>query len=282
MKKLYLILLLLSLMALNSIANDGSFQASGGQLVPVKETDISVKKEILRLRRNGRRMMVDVYYEFYNPTSDYKKLIVGFETPPPSGDFYVPEGRDIYKEQPSIYNFSVRVNGQKLMYEVALYPYNSTYALSPEQILQMKRRDERGEGSDEIEFEYVYYFNAVFKPGMNIVRHTYQYDVSGSVDTEFEFPYDLTPACRWANGQIDDFTLIIDMGAPESFLISQRFFNSSDTWTIHGEGNQFYDAQYKAKGFNVRSGYVEFKKKNFKPAGELFIFKKRKIENEYY
>ena len=236
MKKLFSALFQFVFMAFGAIANDGAFQASGGQLVPVTETEIRVKKEILKLRKDGRRMMVEVYYEFYNPTSDYKKLIVGFETPPPSGDFFVPEGRDIYKEQPSIYNFSVRVNGERLNYKVALYPYGSEKALSQDQILRMKRQDEVEGGRDEINFEYVYYFDAVFKPGMNVVRHTYQYDASGSVDTEFEFAYDLTPACRWANGQIDDFTLIIDVGAPETFMIAQRFFDSSDTWVMHGPG----------------------------------------------
>ena len=275
MKKLYLILILLQIISLGAIANDGSFQASGGQLVPVTETDVSVKKEILKLRRNDRLMMVDVYYEFYNPTSDYKKLIVGFETPPPSGDFYISGERDIYKEQPSIYNFSVRVNGEYLKYNVSLLSYETGKELTQEQILQMKRRDERGEGSDDIEFEYVYYFNAVFKPGMNIVRHTYQYDVSGSVDTEFEFYYDLAPACRWANGQIDDFTLIIDMGAPETFQIHQGFFSSNDPWSICGEGKFFYDHARNDKGFNIRRGYVEFKKKNYKPTNDLCIYKMR-------
>lgn len=279
MKKLYLILILLQMISLGAIANDSSFQASGGQLVPVTETDVSVKKEILKLRRNGRLMLVDVYYEFYNPTSDYKKLIVGFVTPPPSGDFYISGERDIYKEQPSIYNFSVRVNGEHLKYNVSLLSYETGKELTQEQILQMKRRDERGEGSDDIEFEYVYYFNAVFKPGMNIVRHTYQYEGSGSVDTEFAFDYDLAPACRWANGQIDDFTLIIDMGAPETFQIHQCFFSSNDPWSICGEGKFFYDHARNAKGFNIRSGYVEFKKKNFKPTNNLHIYK---VRSEYY
>lgn len=41
------------------------------------------------------------------------------------------------------------------------------------------------------------------------IYHTYRYRMSYSIGRTFEVPYWLTPAKRWANHQIDDFTLCI-------------------------------------------------------------------------
>ncbi|MBL0016272.1 MAG: hypothetical protein IPP17_07460 [Bacteroidetes bacterium] len=74
---------LLALFVANGLfANDGVFYAQGNHLVPVKETVVQLKKEILKLKRIGDYMAVDVYFEFYNPGPE-KTEIVGFVTPPP-------------------------------------------------------------------------------------------------------------------------------------------------------------------------------------------------------
>ena len=257
----------------SALANDGTFSASGNQLIPVKETEVSVKKEILKLTRKGSEMIVDVYYEFYNPTSSPKTLLVGFEAPSPDNPDYVDE-KLIYKQQPYISGFNVIMNGKKLKYDVAIVPLDESFkdgkpnALSAEKINQLKAVED----PEYYDFNYVYYFDAVFKPGVNVVKHTYEYRMSHSVDYQFFFPYALTPACRWANGQIDDFTLIVDMGAFASYDIPATFFKQDDKWIIHGVGGLCYDSEYEEMmSYNVRSGYVEFKKKNFKPEGDLAV-----------
>ena len=67
MKKLTILFFLLLLIA-GAKANDGVFYASGNQLIPVTETDISVRKEVLTINRVGDRLVVTVYYEVFNPT----------------------------------------------------------------------------------------------------------------------------------------------------------------------------------------------------------------------
>lgn len=42
-------------------ANDGVFYTSGNQLIPITETEISVKKEILSITREDNKMLVHVY-----------------------------------------------------------------------------------------------------------------------------------------------------------------------------------------------------------------------------
>ena len=95
--------------------------------------------------------------------------------------------------------------------------------------------------------------------------------------------YILTPANRWANKQIDDFTLIMEMGEFESFCVSKSFFDDPNDWIINGIGNNgdlkkshlvnVYENEYdnNAVMFNIRNGNVIFSKKNFKPRGELYL-----------
>ena len=49
-------------------ANDGVYYTRGSQLVPLTETDISVRKEVLTISiMDNGFARVDVYYEFWNP-----------------------------------------------------------------------------------------------------------------------------------------------------------------------------------------------------------------------
>jgi hypothetical protein len=76
------ILLIFCLSAVYSYSNDGVFYAEGNQLIPITETDISVKKEVLTINRVGDHLEVTVYYEFFNPVGE-KELLVGFEAKSP-------------------------------------------------------------------------------------------------------------------------------------------------------------------------------------------------------
>jgi Ca2+-binding RTX toxin-like protein len=81
MKKAFFLLLAV-LAFIGAKANDGVYYASGNQLIPINETDISVKKEVLTITRVGDHVEVTVYYEFFNPGKP-KDLLVGFEAPAP-------------------------------------------------------------------------------------------------------------------------------------------------------------------------------------------------------
>ena len=175
MKRYSLIFLLSVLVTFGMKANDSSFSASGGQLVPAIETDISVQKEILTLRRNGDRLRVDVYYEFFNPTSSDKELIVGFVTPAPyNGDC---DPNDLFVEQPCISGFRVEMNGFYLNHKVALveqtiydevkrewvkldvFKDGKPNALPKHVIDGYVKEMEKGY-LEYVSFDYVYYFDA--------------------------------------------------------------------------------------------------------------------------
>ena len=281
MKKLFILLfLLLSMVGVK--ANDGVFYASGNQLVPVTETDISVRKEVLTINRVDDHLEVTVYYEFFNPTKP-KDLLVGFEAEPPY-DSYV-DMTEVFPNHPHIRNFTATINGERLRYEVAHVLYdeedykmhgyfkNGQFSdLSREQCIKTMNEYE-GMGYP---FYYVYHFNAHFREGLNVVQHTYDFDISNSVGEEYYFSYILTAANRWANHQIDDFTLNIDMGERESFFMDQSFFSSVDEWTFNGKGRVTPSGKWERQFqpmFHVQKGSISFHKDNFHPDGELHISK---------
>lgn len=275
-----LILLMMVLSFIGAKANDGVYYTSGNQLIPITETEISVKKEVLDITRRDHMIHVHVYYEFFNPGNE-KTLLVGFEAMPPSGAWDISE--EEYKkltDHPYIHDFTVYINGERLNYQVSHVENNDTkyYQNGKFKELSKQRELELGREMDFSEFIpylFVYHFNATFKKGLNIVEHTYVFDESSNVAAEYDFDYVLTAANRWANKQIDDFTLNVDMGELESFAIRPTFFKNANEWTIKGVGRKSNGGEFYNNDplFHMQRGGVSFQKKNFRPEGELEIYK---------
>lgn len=299
-----IILFAFSVLFITVKANDGAFFSRGNQLIPIVETDIRVQKEILKIDRindkYGTTYDVSVYYEFFNPSAA-KDLLVGFEAAPP----YPINDLSYYPNHPGISNFKAVMNGTNLSYEVAHVPYQTDkngylidkmggyykngrfQNLTRQQCEEISYNKEYDYYYDDARFYYVYHFKAHFNPGLNTIQHTYRFDGSAYVMTEYLFDYVLTAANRWANNGIDDFTLEINMGDRESFAIAPTFFKSAKEWTIQGKGrfstqkNYAYDFSEESVGrpmFHIQEGKVVFHKKNFHPDGELSISK----PNYYY
>lgn len=273
MKTLITSLFLLASLAVH--ANDGAFYARGNHLIPIFETDISVKKEILTIKKiDNKYIEVTVYYEFFNPKEE-KTITVGFEAASPMGDV---DGRPKNGRHPYMRDFTVQLNDQLLPFKIA-YVTDSGYAKNGK--LESKGLDETNSGianENDVDFFYVYHFEAKFKKGLNIIKHTYNYDLSSFIDHLYNFSYTLTAANRWANKRIDDFTLVLDMGEFESFAVNKNFFNSSKEWIINGIGKSRdlkkgeYPAEEDAVRFHIQKGNLLFQKTNFSPKGELFVF----------
>lgn len=279
MKKAIVFLLML-LPFIGAKANDGVYFTSGNQLIPITETEISVKKEVLDITRRDQMIHVHVYYEFFNP-GDEKTLLVGFEAMPPGGAWDISE--EEYKrltDHPYIHDFTVYINGERLNYQVSHvesgetgYYHNGKFdELSKQRELELGRETDF---SEFIPYLFVYHFSATFKKGLNIVEHTYVFDESTYVGAEYDFDYVLTAANRWANNQIDDFTLNVDMGELESFAIRPTFFKSASEWTIKGAGRQSVGGELYNDNpmFHMQEGGISYHKKNFHPEGELEIYK---------
>ncbi len=242
----------------SAFANDGVFYAQGNNLIPMQETRVELRKEILKFFvRDFDFMDVDVDFEFFNPDDD-RILIVGFVSPPVFGDVEE-EGTG----HPRITNFTVVVNGETLDYKIA----------------QMKDTSFNSEALDIAGWDYVYYFPVTFKKGMNRIRHTYRFQGGASVETQRDFAYQITTGKRWANMQIDDFELQmhLDEGIyyiPARFVKGQGLAN----WQIFGDGvlkkgadKKFDFDEDSIRFVHLNSGYLSLREKNFRPDFDIMI-----------
>lgn len=250
------ILLLIFVFSFPIFANDGVFYAQGDTLFPLQETQVQLKKEVLKffvVEHNFAE--VDVYFEFYNPAAT-KTVTVGFVTPSADGDV-----TEEAAEKPFIQQFTVNVNGKTLPYKIKRLK---------ETTFKLETKEDESSKDDY----FVYYFPVTFKKGLNIIRHTYRYRGGESVELDRDFDYQITTGKGWANKQIDDFELQIhlDNGI---FAVPARFVKDEKLadWRIVGDGvmeentRQWFNVENspQVRMVHLNRGHLSFKAKNFKP-----------------
>lgn len=258
MKKLPLLLFAL-IAQLQLVANDGVFYAAGGNLFPLKETTISLEKEVLKFRvSKDLRIYVDVAFEFNNPGAE-KELTVGFVTPPASGD--IDEEKT---EHPQISNFTVQHNNANLPFKI-WRAGDSGFKLS----------DTVAYGND-----FVYFFTIRFQPGLNKIHHTYEYKAAGGVDIVFQLYYRITTGKMWANHEIGDFRMELEAGN-HAFVLpwSLQQDGSKAAWKLEGSGKigtekkRIYDRE--VCWARTLDGKVVLTAKHFRPDYDLNFFEPR-------
>lgn len=264
--------------------NDGVYYTRGTQLVPLMETDISVRKEVLTIAIGDDGFArVDVYYEFLNPGREVKRVLMGFEADPSYNDDYKFYATGVH---PHIRDFTVEMNGRRLPYGNAacvagkgrleridttrhwfVFDNNMLYEEGTEVDYDSTYKEGTG-------FAYVYYFNADFEPGLNRVHHTYTYRMSKTVGMPYIVDYKLTPAARWSGGQIDDFTLVIRADrTAKNFFVRDSVFAGGEFRVSEGMGKVRRHTLYGAPAyeFTLRDGAVTLHLQNFRPEKELSI-----------
>lgn len=265
------------------LANDGVYYTSGNFLVPVKETDISVKKEILEITLcKDSFATVTVDYTFYNH-SEAKTVTMAFEAAAPYNAWAPFSHEGIH---PFVKDFTVLFNGKSLQHRNAVVAEDRDF--SPLDLTQWKGY---GEVPDSLlpmdgvlvnpampdsfcSYAYAYYFDAPFRQGENTVRHTYRYKMSWGIGRDFEVPYSLAPATRWANGQVDDFTLRVkaddtrDIVLPDTLFLGAPFIHSRNR-----EMYQIHDDIYGDCLFAelMQGDVLEWHSKNFSPKAGMCI-----------
>ncbi len=257
MRLLPLVLFLLT--STFSLANDGVFYAAGDRLVPLKETSIELKKEVLTLTQKGDSMAVKVYFEFFNP-DDTRTLTVGFVTPPASGGVDEEEAK-----HPHINDFQTIVNNKNYTHQVKRM--EETQFSSPS-------------NTQTYGHDFVFYFDLPFQKGLNIVEHQYVYKGAASQVEDFRFDYRLTTGKSWANGKIDDFELNIFMEAGTYFVVNNSFQKDQmpAKWKVEGRGRvarNAYTSSYSTlkhiRPVKLNAGHLQLKQENFSPDFDLEI-----------
>lgn len=277
-----------------AIANDGVYYVSGSHLIPLQETDISIQKEVLTITLcDDGFASVDVQYEMVNNGSA-KTVTMGFEAETPYND-----GESFNKNctHPYITNFSATMNGQVLPFKNGVVKDSFEEDFVKDYLpLDLKKWREPRESDPQYEengadmehllynpstkeythYAYVYFFTANFKKGVNTIHHTYRYQMSSGVGRTFEVPYWLTPAMRWANHQIDDFTLRVKAdNTTKHFLIDGTCFNPGGFKVVSGKGKvrkvNATESRPETVEVVLRNGTVEWHGKNFKTTENMCI-----------
>lgn len=281
--------MLLWLLAVVASANDGSFCVNGNQLVPVNETEVAVTKEVLTITLgDDGYAQVDVQYEFTNRGAA-KTIDVGFEAQAPYNTGENALGADGH---PFIHDFTITMNGERLTYRTAVVKGGTEEEPTNFKPLNMKEwrlptgNDEEDYGSslvniktkEYMNYSVAYLFKANFKAGKNTVHHTYRYQTSSGVYQHFNVPYWLKPAMRWANHQIDDFTLRIKVeNTAKQFCLSNDDMWKGAQWRVtSGTGKVHvikgaWEAGTEYVEFSLRNGTVEWHGRNFRPDSDFAI-----------
>lgn len=297
MRRIILFVFAALAMTLTAWGNDGVFYVNGNQLVPIQETDIALTKEVLTISLgDDGYAKVDVQYVLTNNGKE-NTVTMGFEADAPYNDEVAFSKQGIH---PYISDFTVEMNGERLTYLNAVVQagHDKDCDFQPLNLQQWKSYDEvKMRNGEELpnnsllydsardsltSFAYAYYFVARFKPGQNTIHHTYRYRMSHGVGYTFEVPYWLMPAMRWANRQIDDFTLRIKAtNTAKHFFVEGSLFAQSEFAVTEGTGKMKKTKNWDNLYVEValRNGTVEWHAQNFKPKANMNI---TSAESLYY
>ena len=263
MKKLIVLILIIS--SNLSFADDMVFLGSGDQLFPVYDSSIVIKKEKLIIRKDTETgdIHIDIYFEMYN-TGKAKNVVLGFIPPP-------------FTSTSGISEFKVNVNGDAKEY-AETYFADTSEVIFEKTVEELKNRT------------FKFTFDANFRHGRNIIRHSYQYGYFTDYFEDYNnirvnvIDYILNSINMWAGKEVQDFELIIDLGENVFFstALNPDKYSQKNYWKIHGNGKSEIGsldvttefANYNRKEsimFYLKDGYVSYRKKHFKPEGNLNI-----------
>ena len=281
---------------LTTLANDAVYFVNGSHLEPIQETDIAVKKEILTINMgNDGFANVEVDYTFFN-NGPAKWVTMGFEAMAPYNDGSPLNRKGVH---PHIMDFSVVMNGKALDYSNGVVFGTEDMDQLPKEVQKARKLgqafvpvdfnhwyyDEENserlynkETDEYASFAYAYYFKANFNSGENKVRHTYRYRMSYGVNKAFELSYWLLPAMRWANHQIDDFTLRIQVDdCTKHFVIDNAPFEGTPFRVTKGKGKirkmvvNDFDEESSVVEVVLRDGMLEWHRDNFRTKYDMNI-----------
>ena len=198
MKKI-LLLCLFSILSIFSFANDWEFGSEGEHIIPLKGSAVAIKKEKITLKLTEDGMLVNVKFTFDSPNAENK--IIGFVTPESGNneDYEENYSKAKRKAEPlKIKNFKTVVNGKEVKSNVELLSKLLSRGVLDNNVIKEYVEEEKNF------YNYVYYFNADFKQGENVVEHSYYYTGSYGI-FQRDFAYVVTTISKWKNQTVEDF-----------------------------------------------------------------------------
>ena len=279
MKKI-LLLCLFSILSIFSFANDWEFGSEGEHIIPLKGSAVAIKKEKITLKLTEDGMLVNVKFTFDSPNAENK--IIGFVTPESGNneDYEENYSKAKRKAEPlKIKNFKTVVNGKEVKSNVELLSKLLSRGVLDNNVIKEYVEEEKNF------YNYVYYFNANFKQGENVVEHSYYYTGSYGI-FERDFAYVVTTIAKWKNKTVEDFEIEV---YPENYFVKLPYSfwkdNKKINWEIVGKGKMLAIAPTKkvtdedATGLEkfgvvylrLDNGFVKYKTKNFSPTDNFYM-----------
>ena len=278
MKKI-LLAILFCLLSIFTFANDWEFGSEGEHIIPLKGSNMSIKKEKITLKLTPDGMLVNVKFTFDNPTAENK--IVGFVTPESgNGEEEDETTKPKRKAEPlKIKNFKTIVNGKEVKSNVELLSKLLSKGVLDNNIIKEYTEKEK------TFYNYVYYFNADFKQGENVVEHSYFYTGSYGI-YERDFEYVVTTISKWKNQTVEDFEIEVH---PENYFVKLPYSfwkdNKKINWEVVGKGKMVTIAPTKKSNdedatglerygiiyLKLNNGFVRYKTKNFSPNQDFYM-----------
>lgn len=274
MKKL-LLLCLFTVLSIFSFANDWEFGSEGEHIIPLKGSAVAIKKEKITLKLTADGMLVNVKFTFDSPNAENK--IIGFVTPESGNGDYYEESNTTRKPEPlKIKNFKTTVNGKEVKSNVELLSKLLSRGVLENNVVT--------EYVEKEYYNYVYYFNADFKQGENVVEHSYYYTGSYGI-FQRDFAYVVTTIAKWKNKTVEDFEIEVIPGKyfvrlPYTFWKNGKKID----WQISGKGkivsiaptnpgsdDSFGVEKYGAVYLNLDNGSTKYKTKNFSPDEDFYM-----------
>jgi len=251
MKKI-LLLCLFCILSIFSFANDWEFGSEGEHIIPLKGSAVAIKKEKITLKLTEDGMLVNVKFTFNSPNAENKPL--------------------------KIKNFKTVVNGKEVKSNVELLSKLLSRGVLDNNVIKEYVEEEKNF------YNYVYYFNADFKQGENVVEHSYYYTGSYGI-FERDFAYVVTTIAKWKNKTVEDFEIEV---IPGKYFVKLPYTFWKDgkkiDWQIAGKGKMVSIAptnpnsddsygidKYGAVYLNLDNGSVKYKTKNFSPDEDFYM-----------
>ncbi|MDK4482637.1 YARHG domain-containing protein [Fusobacterium necrophorum] len=266
-RRIWIFGLLFSIWSFFSYSNDWEFGSRGEHMVSFKNSRMKIKDEKIMMKleedKSGDfRMKVKVRFVFEN--EEEGKKIIGFVTPEREDNDAEEEnaGKD---KRLGITNFLSKVNGKTVLtQQKALQDILSKGILDKE--AWEEYREKKYWKSD------VYYLEAPFFKGENVVEHEYYYTGSYGI-FEKEFAYILTTISKWQDQRVENFELLLDMknayvALPYTFWKNHKKIE----WEMLGEGKSVEveeGEKQKRVYLRMKNGVIRYRAKNFSPDKEF-------------
>ena len=278
MKKIFLAIMF-CILSIFTFANDWEFGSEGEHIIPLKGSNMSIKKEKITLKLIPDGMLVNVKFVFDSPNAENK--IIGFVTPE-SGNGEEEDETTKPKRKPeplNIKNFKTTVNGKEVKSNVELLSKLLSKGVLDNNIIKEYTEKEK------TFYNYVYYFNADFKQGENVVEHSYFYTGSYGI-YERDFEYVVTTISKWKNQTVEDFEIEVH---PENYFVKLPYSfwkdNKKINWEVVGKGKMVTIAPTKKSNdedatglerygiiyLKLNNGFVRYKTKNFSPNQDFYM-----------